>query len=162
MTLAPGTPWPDAKYGEVVSPSGQRAYLAPHAAELARRSPRWATDLARVDNAVRAEQGHVIGRQGGKAWFLLAEDFERYLGDQNAWPPPAYPAGEASDLEHLAQLQGVDLEAERRTSAQLRAENTALTELLTQRNEQIAQLAKMVADMVTPPPGASRPQASGP
>lgn len=158
MTLAPGTPWPDAEHGEVVSPSGQRAYLAVHAAELARRSPRWATDLARGDNAVRAEQGHVIGRQGGKAWFLLAEDFERYLVDQNAWPPPAHSAGEASDLEHLAQLQGVDLEAARRENAELKEEVARLTGINNQLLEQIVQLAQIAK---TPPHSGSRPPASG-
>ncbi|SHS17781.1 Uncharacterised protein [Mycobacteroides abscessus subsp. abscessus] len=159
MTLAPGTPWPDAVHGEVVSPSGQRAYLAPHAAELAHRSPRWATDLARRDNEVRAEQGQVAGRQGGKAWFLLADDFEHYLGAQNSWPPAA-PARHHTEWQHLLQLQGADLEAERRTTAELRAQNAALTEVLAQRNEQIAQLARMVADMATPPPGTSRPPAA--
>lgn len=152
MTLAPGTPWPDAQYGEVASPSGQRAYLAPHAAELAHRSPRWATDLARSDNAVRAEQGHILGRQGGRAWFLLADDFEEYLRTQNSWPPQAHSPGDGPDLEQLVQLQGVDLEVARRENAELKDEVTRLTRINNQLLDQIAQLAQIAK--APPPPGA--------
>ena len=149
MTPTPGTPWPGGEHGEVVSPSGQRAYLAGTAAALAGRSTRWASELAKSDNTVPSEQGHAIGRQGRPAWFLLADGFEEYLHSRGKWPP-AQPTKD-NDWEHLLQLQGADLDAQLQANADLRAENTRLKAILEQREQHIAQLAQMVAELAKTP-----------
>jgi hypothetical protein len=149
MTSPPGTPWPGGEHGEVVSPSGQRAYLASTAAALAGRSSRWAADLANTDK-VESEQGYAAGRQGRPAWFLLADSFEAYLHSRGKWPPTAQPSTD-TDWQHLLQLQGADLEAERQTNAALQAENAQLKLALAQRDENIAQLAQIVAQLAKTP-----------
>ncbi|ASX03524.1 hypothetical protein [Mycobacterium intracellulare] len=141
-----GAPWPGGEHGEVVSPSGQRAYLAATAAALAGRSPRWASELAST-GTVEAEQGHVAGRQGRPAWFLFADGFERYLHARGKWPPTTT----ATDWQHLLQLQGADLEAARQANAALQAENAQLKASLAQRDENIAQLAQIVAQLAQTP-----------
>ncbi|MDO3101047.1 hypothetical protein P5V93_23295 [Mycobacteroides abscessus subsp. abscessus] len=146
-----GTPWPDAVHGEVHSPSGRRAYLAADAAALAGKSTKWATELAR-SGAVDSETGLIAGRSGGRpAWFLLADSLEAHLAGEPSGPSQGSVEPQ-TDLAHLLQLQGADLEAERQTVAQLRAENAALTDMLAQRDARIAQLAMMVAEMAVPTP----------
>lgn len=141
-----GAPWPGGEHGEVVSPSGQRAYLAPTAAALAGRSLRWASQLAST-GSVEAERGHISGRPGRPAWFLLADGFERYLDARGKWPPTTT----ATDWQHLLQLQGADLEAARQANATLQAENAQLKAALAQRDENIAQLAQIVAQLAKTP-----------
>lgn len=120
-----GNTWPSGEYGEVVSPTGKRAYLAAQAAELAGRTPRWATELARAGQPVESERGRIPGRQGAEAWFLIADSFERYLQTLQRWPPQ--PPGAGTQWQQLFQLQGADLEAARRQIASLEADNQALT-----------------------------------
>lgn len=145
-----GSPWPDAAHGAVYSPSGRRAYLAADAATLAGKSTKWATELAR-GGTVESESGLIPGRAGGRpAWFLLADSLETHLAREQRNPPPRVDEPQ-TDVSHLLQLQGADLEAERQTVARLRAENAALTDMLAQRDARIAQLAMMIADMATPP-----------
>jgi len=141
-----GAPWPGGEHGEVVSPSGQRAYLAAAAAALAGRSSRWASELAST-GTVQAEQANVPGRQGRPAWFLLADSFERYLDERGKWPPTTT----ATDWQHLLQLQGADLEAARQANATLQAENAQLKITLAERDEHIAQLAQIVAQLAKTP-----------
>ena len=120
MSGAVGSPWPDGAYGEVVSPSGRRAYLAGQAAALAQRTQRWATDLASRDGSpVESERGHIVGRKGTASWFLIADSFENYLKTTGNWPPRA--SEPSRDLEQLLLLQGADLEASRRREQQLQA-----------------------------------------
>lgn len=146
----PGTPWPGGQHGEVFSPSGQRAYLAAEAAALAGRSVRWASDLAHADNMVHSEQGHAVGRRGRPAWFLIADSFENYLQARGKWPPPQEPTAQA-DWQHLLALQGADLDAQLSANAELRTENEQLKALLRQRDDHIAQLAQMVAQLAKTP-----------
>lgn len=71
MSLAPGASWPGAARGEVVSPSGRRAYLANTVATLCGRSAKWATNLA--GTIVESERGRIAGHRGRDTWFLLAD-----------------------------------------------------------------------------------------
>lgn len=148
MNPPPGTPWPDGEHGEVVSPTGQRAYLATTAATLAARSTKWASTLAK-NNIVDSERGQA-GRRGLPAWFLLADSFENYLRSDGKWPPTPAPSP-GTDWQQLLALQGADLEAERQANNELRAEITRLTAILEQRDNHIAQLAQMVAQLTTTP-----------
>ena len=126
MTVAAGTAWPGGEYGEVLSPAGRRAYLAAQAAELAGRTPRWATELARAGDIVESERGHIPGRQGGNAWFLIADSFEHHLQSLGLWPPRR--AAAITEWQQLFELQGGDLEAARREIAELRERNQQLAE----------------------------------
>ena len=120
MSGPAGAPWPDGAYGEVVSPSGRRAYLAGQAAALAQRTQRWATDLAsRADSPIDGERGHIAGRKGTASWFLLADSFEEYLCTTGNWPPA--PSDPAQDVGHLYQLLNADLEASLRRERELQA-----------------------------------------
>lgn len=115
-----GTPWPGGEHGEVISPTGRRAYLAGQAGKLAGFTPRWATDLAsRDDSPVESERGHIAGRRGAEQWFLNADSFENHLRTIGRWPPAA--TAPTQDLEHLLLLQGADLEASRRREQELQA-----------------------------------------
>jgi hypothetical protein len=152
-----GSPWPDGAYGEVISPSGRRAYLAGQAAALARRTQRWATDLAsREDSPVDSERGHITGRKGTASWFLIADSFERYLQSTGSWPPAT--SKPAQDFEQLFLLQGADLEASRRREHELQA---AIDRLLQDRTElltTIESMSQVVAALsrtskALPPPG---------
>lgn len=120
MSGPAGAPWPDGTHGEVISPSGRRAYLASRAAQLAGRTQRWATDLAsRAESPVQSERGRISGRKGADAWFLIADTFEAYLTAHGGWPPQAPEA--SRDVEQLLMLQGADLEASRRRERDLEA-----------------------------------------
>jgi hypothetical protein len=143
MNQAVGSPWPGGEYGEVSSPSGRRAYLAGQAAELARRTPRWATELARAGDLVDSERGHVPGRQGGAAWFLLADSFETHLQTLGRWPPN--PATASSEWQQLFELQGADLEVARRQIAELGRTNDELTAA----NERLEADRNRLLDMVS-------------
>ncbi|WP_088295472.1 hypothetical protein [Mycobacterium avium] len=155
MSGPAGAPWPDGIYGEVISPSGRRAYLAGQAARLAGRTQRWATDLAsRPDSPIECERGHIVGRKGADAWFLIADSFERYLQSTGGWPPTNVEP--TQDLEHLLMLQGADLEASRRREQGLQARIDRLEQ---DRNELLAQieaLSNVIASLSrtskTPPP----------
>jgi hypothetical protein len=126
-----GAPWPDGAYGEVVSPSGRRAYLAGQAAVLAQRTQRWATDLAsRQDSPIESERGHIAGRKGTASWFLIADSFEQYLQATGGWPPVTTKP--TQDIEQLLLLQGADLEASRRREHELQA---TIDRLLKDRDE---------------------------
>jgi hypothetical protein len=134
-----GAPWPDGAYGEVVSPSGRRAYLAGQAAALAQRTQRWATDIAsRANSPVESERGHIMGRKGTASWFLIADSFEQYLHATGNWPPAT--SEPAQDFEHLLQLQGADLEASRRREQKLHAQ---IDRLQQDREELLATIESM-------------------
>lgn len=154
MTAPAGSPWPGGEYGEVHSPSGRRAYLAAQAAELAGRTPRWATELARAGNVVESERHHIPGRQGGPAWFLIADSFERHLQTLGLWPPQ--PIAVTSQWQQLFELQGADLEAARREIAELKqridALRTANERLQTDRNNLLDTIAKLTEVAKTTPP----------
>lgn len=136
MSGPAGAPWPDGIYGEVISPSGRRAYLAGQAARLAGRTQRWATDLAsRPDSPIECERAHIVGRKGADAWFLIADTFERYLQTNGGWPPVSQDP--AQDQEQLLMLQGADLEASRRREQDLQAQVDRLQQ---DRNELLAQI----------------------
>ena len=147
MTVVTGGPWPGGEYGEVCSPSGRRAYLAAQAGQIAGCTARWATKLARAGDVVESERGHVSGRQGGPAWFLIADSFESYLQARGLWPPQ--PAGATPEWQQLMALQSADLEAARREIAKLRQEND---ELLAVRNNLLDMIAKLTEVAKTTPP----------
>lgn len=113
------------------------------------RSTKWATNLART--TVESEQGHVPGRQGGQAWFLLADSFEEYLQRQDQWPPRHATVTEAVDevnsREQLLALQGADLEAARRENEKLR-KHVEILEL--QRNQLLDTVATLTQLAKTP------------
>jgi hypothetical protein len=139
----PGTPFPDAQHGEVHAPSGARAYLAVTASAIARRTERWATKLA-AGGVVEAEQAHIPGKRGGKAWFLLADDFEA-LGAREGWWPPEN--GSTRPWEELFRLQGLDLESVRRELGEVRARcemlDSANARLLSERDQLLDQIAAL-------------------
>jgi hypothetical protein len=139
---ASGGPWPSGKFGEVVSPSGRRSYPANRAAAHAGRTTRWATSLAKLGR-VSAERGHVEGRQGGLAWFLLADDFEE-LGRRDGWWPPADHASEWGQLLHL---QGNDLEAARHEVVMLREQIRRLTIENARLQNERSKLLKMISSL---------------
>lgn len=150
-----GAPWPDGAYGEVVSPSGRRAYLAGQAAALAQRTQRWATDIAsREGSPVESERGHIAGRKGAASWFLIADSFERYLHTIGNWPPAT--SEPSQDFEHLLQLQGADLEASRRREQELQAQIDRLQqdreELLTTIESMSRVIASLSRTSKTQPP----------
>ena len=145
MSGPAGAPWPDGANGEVVSPSGRRAYLAGQAAALAQRTQRWATDLAsREDSPVESERGHIAGRKGTASWFLIADSFEGYLHTTGSWPPA--PTEPARDFEQLLRLQGADLEASRRREQQLEAQ---IDRLQQDRDELLGTIESMSHVIVT-------------
>lgn len=154
MTAVTGGPWPGGEYGEVLSPSGRRAYLAAQAGELAGRTPRWATELARAGNDVDSERGPIAGRQGGPAWFLIADSFERYLQARGLWPPRH--AAATPEWQQLLELQGADLEAARREIATLRHLNDDLIaaneRLQADRNGLLDTIARLTEIAKTTPP----------
>lgn len=154
MSALAGSPWPGGEYGEVHSPSGRRAYLAAQAAELAGRTRRWATELARAGNVVDSERQHIAGRQGAPAWFLIADSFEQHLHTLGLWPPRS--PGVTSEWQQLLELQGVDLEAARRENAELKQQIDALTalnqRLQTDRNNLLETIAKLTEVAKTTPP----------
>jgi hypothetical protein len=154
MTVVTGGPWPGGEYGEVCSPSGRRAYLAAQAGEIAGRTPRWATQLARAGDVVESERGHVSGRQGGAAWFLIADSFESYLQVRGLWRPQA--AGTNPEWQQLLALQGADLEAARREITKLRQDNDELIaanqRLEAVRNNLLDMIAKLTEVAKTTPP----------
>ncbi|SKS75067.1 Uncharacterised protein [Mycobacteroides abscessus subsp. bolletii] len=145
MSATAGTPWPGAARGEVVSPTGRRAYLVAQAAELADRSTRWAADLARAGKAIESERGHIVGRQGAEAWFLIADSFEKHLGKLNRWPPK--DTAPSTDWEQLFLLQGADLEAARRQIAEL---TEKLEHLQAERNELLDTIIRLSQIAKTP------------
>jgi hypothetical protein len=153
MTVATGGPWPGGEYGEVLSPSGRRAYLAAQAGEVAGRTPRWATELARAGTVVESERGHISGRQGAPAWFLIADSFERYLQARGLWPPQASATPE---WQQLFELQGADLEAARREIATLGQRNDELVavneRLQADRNNLLDTIARLTEIAKTTPP----------
>lgn len=145
MSGTVGAPWPDGTYGEVISPSGRRAYLAGQAADLAGRTQRWATDLAsRPASPVESERGRIAGRKGAEAWFLMADSFERYLTANGGWPPRVQEP--SHDLEHLLMLQGADLEASRRREQELEAK---VDRLERDRNELLGTIESMSTIIAT-------------
>jgi hypothetical protein len=152
MTVATGGPWPGGEYGEVLSPSGRRAYLAAQAAEIAGRTQRWATELARAGDTVQSERGHISGRQGGPAWFLIADSFEHYLQVRGLWPP--HHASGTPEWQQLFELQGADLEAARDEIAELRQRNDELLatvqRLQADRNNLLDTIAKLTEIAKTP------------
>jgi hypothetical protein len=154
MTVVTGGPWPGGEYGEVLSPSGRRAYLAAQAAEIAGRTQRWATELARAGTTVESERSHINGRQGGAAWFLIADSFEQYLEVRGLWPPQA--ASPTPEWQQLFELQGADLEAARREIANLSQRNDELTatnhRLQADRNNLLDTIAKLTEIAKTTPP----------
>jgi len=154
MSAPAGSPWPGGEYGEVHSPSGRRAYLAAQAAELAGRTRRWATELARAGNIVDSERQHIPGRQGAPAWFLIADSFEQHLHTLGLWPPRS--PGVMSEWQQLLELQGADLEAARREIAELKQQIDALTalnqRLQTDRNNLLDTIAKLTEVAKTTPP----------
>jgi hypothetical protein len=139
-----GAPWPDGVCGEVISPSGRRAYLAGQAARLAGRTQRWATDLAsRTDSPVESERGHVVGRKGADAWFLIADTFEQHLQSSGRWPPTDQQP--VHDLEQLLMLQGADLEASRRHVQELEAKVERLQQDRNELLDTIESMSKTIA-----------------
>jgi hypothetical protein len=142
------------EYGEVLSPSGRRAYLAAHAGELAGRTPRWATELARAGTVVESERGHISGRQGAPAWFLIADSFENYLQARGLWPPQ--PGNATPEWQQLFELQGADLEAARREITNLRQRNDELAaandRLQADRNNLLDTIATLTQIAKTTPP----------
>ncbi len=137
-----GAPWPGGEHGEVISPSGRRAYLAGQAGHLAGFSQRWATELAsRQDSPVDSERGHIPGRKGSEAWFLIADTFEQYLQTSGRWPPAA--AEPTQDFEQLLMLQGADLEAARRREQELLAQIERLEDDRNELLDTIALLSKV-------------------
>lgn len=143
MTGSAGAPWPDATYGEVISPSGKRAYLARQAAHLAGRTQRWATDLAsRPSSPVESERGRITGRKGAEAWFLLADSYENYLAANGGWPPRPHELSQ--DLQHLVMLQGADLEASRRREQEL----TAKVERLEQDRDELLRTIESMSAII--------------
>lgn len=99
MDEVSGVPWSGGVFGEVVSPSGRRAYTAARAAQLADRTRRWATDLAGGRGVVESERGRIAGKQGRSAWFLIADSFEKYMGEHGNWPPPLQQQAQGSNAE---------------------------------------------------------------
>jgi hypothetical protein len=154
MNSPAGAPWPGGDYGEVHSPSGRRSYMAAQAAELAGRTTRWATELARAGDNVDSERGAVPGRQGGSAWFLIADSFEQHLETLGQWPPQ--PGGPNSEWQQLLALQGADLEAARREIADLKQRNDDLAalnqRLQTDRNNLLDTIATLTSIAKTTPP----------
>lgn len=154
MSLAPGAPWPGAARGEVVSPSGRRAYLATTVATLCGRTSTWAAKLART--VVESEQGRIIGHRGRDTWFLLADSLEHYLQEQGMWPPADQAVAAADgEWEQLIALQGADLEAARREIAELNARVAALEntrdDLESQRNQLLDTISQLTQIAKTPP-----------
>lgn len=146
MSGPAGTPWPEGEYGEVISPSGRRAYLAAQAAHLAGRTQRWATELASRENSpVESERGHISGRQGADTWFLIADAFERHLQTIGKWPPAT--AGPTQDLEQLLLLQGADLEASRRREQELQAQVDRLEHDRNELLDQVAALSQTITSL---------------
>lgn len=144
---AAGAPWPNGEYGEVVSPSGRRAYLAAQAGRLAGRTPRWATELAnRHDSPVESERGHIVGRKGAEAWFLIADSLEQHLRTIGLWPPTANQQP-TQDFEQLLMLQGADLEASRRREQELQAEVERLQQDRNELLDTIATLSQTIASL---------------
>lgn len=148
-----GSLWPAAEHGEVYSPSGQRAYLAAEAAAAGGKSIKWATELAR-SGAVLSERGPIPGRAGPPVWFLLADSFEKHLAADSDSPPGAAPQ---VDLNHLLQLQGVDLDAARReidkltqTVAHLNTERNQLLDTIAAQSQTIASLTQIAKTPHTP------------
>lgn len=140
-----GAPWPGGQHGEVISPTGRRAYLAGQAGRLAGFSQRWATDLAsRQSSPVDSERGHIPGRKGAEAWFLIADTFEQYLQTSGRWPPAT--AEPAQDFEQLVLMQGADLEAARRREQELQARVDHLEQ---DRNELLDTIASLSATIAT-------------
>lgn len=146
MSGRTGAPWPNGEYGEVISPSGRRAYLAGQAGRLAGRTQRWATDLAsRRDSPVDSERGHIAGRKGADAWFLIAETFEEYLQTVGRWPPANQEP--AQDFEQLLMLQGADLEASRRREQELQAKIDRLEKDRNELLDTITSLSQTIASL---------------
>ena len=140
-----GAPCPGGQHGEVISPTGRRAYLAGQAGRLAGFSQRWATDLAsRQGSPVDSERGHIPGRKGAEAWFLIADTFEQYLQTSGRWPPAT--AEPAQDFEQLVLMQGADLEASRRREQELQARVDHLEQ---DRNELLDTIASLSATIAT-------------
>lgn len=145
MSEVAGAPWPDGVYGEVVSPSGRRAYLAAQAGSLAGRTTRWATELASRHESIETERGHIAGRKGADAWFLIADSFEEHLRTIGAWPPQH---GEPTqDWQQLFLLQGADLEASRRRERQLEAQVERLEHDRNELLNTIASLSQTIASL---------------
>ncbi|AGM31723.1 hypothetical protein [Mycobacteroides abscessus] len=154
MSLAPGASWPGAARGEVVSPSGRRAYLANTVATLCGRSAKWATNLA--GTIVESERGRIAGHRGRDTWFLLADSLEHYLQEQGMWPPADQAVAAADgEWEQLIALQGADLEAARREITELNARVAALEntrdDLEAQRNQLLDTISQLTQIAKTPP-----------
>lgn len=146
MSGPAGAPWPGGEYGEVISPSGRRAYLAGQAGRLAGRTQRWATDLAsREDSPIDSERGHIVGRKGAEAWFLIADTFEQYLQTAGRWPPVNKEP--AQNFEQLLMLQGADLEASRRREQELQAKVDRLEMDRNELLDTIASLSQTIASL---------------
>lgn len=146
MSGQAGAPWPNGEYGEVISPSGRRAYLAAQAGRLAGRTQRWATDLAsRQDSPVDSERGHIVGRKGADAWFLIADSFEQFLQISGGWPPTNHEP--AQDFEQLLMMQGADLEASRRREQELQAKVDRLEKDRNELLDTIATLSQTIASL---------------
>ena len=146
MTGPAGAPWPNGEYGEVISHSGRRAYLAGQAGRLAGRTQRWATDFAsREDSPADSERGHIVGRKGAEAWFLIADTFEKYLQTVGRWPPANNEP--AQDFEHLLMLQGADLEAARRREQELQGKVDRLEKDRNELLDTITSLSQTIASL---------------
>lgn len=141
-----GTPWPDGEHGEVISPSGRRAYLAGQAGKLAGYTSRWATDLAsRDDSPVESERGRPAGSRGIDQCFLIADSFEDHLRTIGRWPPAVPPP--TQDFEQLFLLQGADLEAARRREQELQARIDRLEQDRNELLNTIASLSQTIATL---------------
>ena len=104
-----GSAWPGGEYGEVVNAHGERSYMARTAGEIAGRTTRWATNLAR-QGRVTSSRAHVIGRQGPPVWFLDAQSFEEYCKNNGGWPPNS---SSDTNWPDLLRLQDIELERSR-------------------------------------------------
>lgn len=129
----------------MVSPSGRRAYLAAQAGQLAGRTARWATDLASRANIVESERGHIEGRRGADAWFLIADSFENYLRNNGRWPPSTHEP--IQDWQQLFLMQGADLEASRRREQELQSKVQRLEKDRNELLDTITALSQTIASL---------------
>lgn len=143
---SPGGPWPEAQYGEVYGPSGERCYLSKQAGRLAGgKTDKWAKGL--LSSNVVAGEKEVSGH---RRVFLHAASFEAYGRQEGWWPPTAVPGDSAESTWELLLRQGSDLEQVRKELAEalherdrLRREIASITTSNNELLEMVERLARM-------------------
>ncbi|OBJ18108.1 hypothetical protein [Mycobacterium colombiense] len=168
MALPAGSDWPGAVHGEVVSPTGKRAYLTSTIAALLGKSDRWVTGLA-SSGKIETERGRAVHKQGGERWFLIADSFEAFGTAEKWWPPP--PPRESPDGQNWAELiamQGADLEAARAKVAalevrcrHLKSDNSRLHEENTELYDIIGRLGRLGGRRASGQPGPEQDKPPG-